>query len=85
MSKVLQLRKSVKASTIQTRSGTDNWPEMVLFFCSFLALRSEDTKTEITAIADSLLHNEKELFGGYVMHADRSALPPWTDSSQENR
>jgi hypothetical protein len=84
MSEVLQLRESVKVSTIQFR-GTDSWPEMVLFFCSFLALRSEDTKTEITAIADSLLHNEKELFGGYVMHADRLALPPWTDSSQENR
>jgi len=41
-------------------------PEMVLFFCSFLALRSEDNKTEITAIADFQLHNEKLLFGGYA-------------------
>ncbi len=49
---------------------------MVLFFCSFLALRSEDTKTEIAAIADSVLHNEKELFGGYVMRVDRSGLLP---------
>jgi len=39
-------------------------PEMVLFFCSFLALRSEDTITEITKISDSEMHNEKELFGG---------------------
>ena len=41
-------------------------PELVLFFCSFLALRSEDTSNNLTAISDSVLHNEKELFGGCV-------------------
>lgn len=39
---------------------------MVLFFCAFLALRSEDLKTPVDKIRDHDLHKEKELFGGSV-------------------
>ena len=39
---------------------------MVLFFCAFLALRSEDTKTPLKKIRDFYVHKEKELFGGSV-------------------
>ena len=37
---------------------------MVLFFCTFLALRSEDPVGPIKEISDYRIHNEKELFAG---------------------
>lgn len=39
---------------------------MVLFFCSFLALRFEDLKTPVKKITDYDLHKEEELFAGSV-------------------
>ena len=39
---------------------------MVLFFCAFIALRSEDTKTPFERIGDYEIHKEKELFAGLV-------------------
>lgn len=39
---------------------------MVLFFCSFLALRFEDLKTPVKKIEDYDLPKEKELFAGSV-------------------
>lgn len=37
---------------------------MVLFFCSFLALRSMDTRTPLKEITDSEIHKEILLFSG---------------------
>lgn len=37
---------------------------MVLFFCSFLALRSEDTIRPSKNIQDYAIHGEHELFAG---------------------
>ena len=37
---------------------------LVLFFCSFLALRSRDSVTRIMKITDFDIRDEKELFGG---------------------
>lgn len=39
---------------------------MVLFYCAFLALRSEDNKTPVNKITDFEVHKEKELFAGSV-------------------
>lgn len=58
----------------------------MLFFCTFIALRSEDTVREVIAIADSELHGEKELFGGYVQSCDLTLCSKvLTHSTQENR
>ena len=43
---------------------------LVLFFCSFIALRSEDTVGPLKSIQDSDLEHEKEYFGGYVTTKD---------------
>ena len=37
---------------------------LVLFYCSFLALRSEDLKSPVKVKQDYYLHREKELFAG---------------------
>ena len=39
---------------------------MVVFFCAFLALRSEDTRTPFERIEDFDIHRETELFAGSV-------------------
>ena len=39
---------------------------MVVFFCAFLALRSEDNKTPVERILDFEIHRERELFAGSV-------------------
>ena len=41
-------------------------PVMVLFFCAFLALRSEDLKTPFGEIEDFYIKDEEELFAGSV-------------------
>lgn len=43
---------------------TNNCPEMVLFFCTFIALRSQDGHKRVQDIRDYELEAEKELFGG---------------------
>lgn len=52
--------------TVTSTGGADWRPELVLFFCSFVALRSEEPVNQASVISDSELHNEKELFGGCV-------------------
>lgn len=42
----------------------DTSTEMVLFFCTFLALRSQDAGRPVESIRDYELDNEEELFGG---------------------
>ena len=37
-----------------------------MFFCAFLALRSEDNKTPVERIRDFEIHREEELFAGSV-------------------
>lgn len=37
---------------------------MVLFFCTFLALRSQDSGRPVQHIRDYELRDEEELFGG---------------------
>lgn len=39
---------------------------MVLFFCTFIALRSQDGHKRVQDIRDYELEAEKELFGGWV-------------------
>lgn len=39
---------------------------MVVFFCAFLALRSEDNKTPFESIEDFEIYKEDELFAGSV-------------------
>ena len=41
-----------------------NLLEMVLFFCTFVALRSQDGHKRVQDIRDYELEAEKELFGG---------------------
>jgi hypothetical protein len=43
---------------------TNSCPEMVLFFCTFIALRSQDGHKRVQDIRDYELEAEKELFGG---------------------
>ena len=38
---------------------------LVLFFCTFLALRAEDTANPLMSPVDTSLHHEKELYAGY--------------------
>jgi hypothetical protein len=40
---------------------------MVTFFCTFLALRSQDAHRQVHDIRDYELDNEEEIFGGYVV------------------
>jgi hypothetical protein len=40
---------------------------MVLFFCMFLALRSQDCGKTVTDIRDSELSGEVEVYGGQIM------------------
>ncbi|KAL2003602.1 hypothetical protein VTN02DRAFT_3148 [Thermoascus thermophilus] len=40
---------------------------MVLFFCTFLALRSQDCGRPVHRIRDYELHDEEELFGGQIV------------------
>ena len=42
---------------------------MLLFFCAFIALRSEDVKTPFERILDYDVHKEEELFAGSVPHS----------------
>jgi hypothetical protein len=51
----LVLWANLKFSTIE---------QMVLFFCTFLALRSQDAGRPVESIRDYELDNEEELFGG---------------------
>ena len=51
---------------------------MVLFFCAFLALRSEDNKTPIGVIEDHEIHREEELFAGSVPTSQYLADPRLT-------
>lgn len=44
-----------------------SYEQMVLFFCAFLALRSEDLKTPMKRIIDYDLHKEDELFAGCIV------------------
>ena len=37
----------------------------MLFFCSFLALRAEDTVNPVRSPIDAGLHHEREFFAGY--------------------
>lgn len=37
---------------------------MVIFFCTFLALRSQDRAKQVEEIRDYELHGEIELYGG---------------------
>ncbi|GFF49808.1 hypothetical protein IFM51744_07178 [Aspergillus udagawae] len=41
--------------------------QMVLFFCTFLALRSQDAGRPVESIRDYELDNEEELFGGQIL------------------
>lgn len=55
---------------------------MVLFFCMFLALRSQDSGKEIEDIQDHELAGEKEIFAGRVF---RMSLPEVANAIQSNR
>ena len=48
---------------------------MVLFFCTFLALRAHDCGRPVSDIGDYELVGETELFGGYVYL--QILLPPF--------
>lgn len=37
---------------------------LVVFFCTFVALRAQDTAREVTDIRDYDLEDEEELYGG---------------------
>lgn len=53
----------------------NNLLEMVLFFCTFVALRSQDGHKRVQDIRDYELEAEKELFGGWVNYIQgRSTL-----------
>ncbi|KAM0110724.1 hypothetical protein ACP6JB_003511 [Aspergillus fumigatus] len=54
----LVLWANLKFSTIE---------QMVLFFCTFLALRSQDAGRPVESIRDYELDNEEELFGGQIL------------------
>ncbi|KAL1968323.1 hypothetical protein VTN77DRAFT_1852 [Rasamsonia byssochlamydoides] len=41
--------------------------KMVTFFCTFLALRSQDSHKPVEEIRDYELEDEEEMFGGYVI------------------
>lgn len=58
---------SVRINSIPTFLGTalNNRTDMVLFFCTFLALRSQDCGRPVDRIRDYELDDEEELFGGY--------------------
>ena len=39
--------------------------ELILFHCTFLALKADDSVNHTPATVDDELHGEKEYFGGY--------------------
>ena len=39
---------------------------MVIFYCTFLALRSQDSGRPVENIEDYELEDEEEIFGGHV-------------------
>ncbi|KAL4938194.1 hypothetical protein BDV06DRAFT_60439 [Aspergillus oleicola] len=43
---------------------------MVYFFCTFLALRSQDSGRPVTKIRDYELHHEEEIFGSPILDDD---------------
>ena len=44
----------------------------MLFFCSFLALRAEDTVKPVRSSVDAALHKERQFFAGYGYHLSDS-------------
>lgn len=48
---------------------------MVEFFCTFLALRSQDTAKAVTGIRDYELEGEEQVYGGCVQDSKISRLP----------
>ena len=58
---------------------------MVLFFCAFLALRSEDAKVPMGKITDFELHKENELFAGSVSTRTRPIDHRLTLTEQTHR
>ena len=59
---------------------------LVLFFCTFLALRAEDTTQRNRSIIDSDMHNEKQYFGGSVttQYYSRSMLTTHSIINDDN-
>lgn len=53
-----------KTIDLPMKTDADTKTEMVLFFCTFLALRSQDAGRPVESIRDYELDNEEELFGG---------------------
>ena len=49
----------VQESYLSTGKG------LVLFFCTFLALRAEDTANPLASPVDTYLHHEEEFYAGY--------------------
>lgn len=39
--------------------------DLILFHCTFLALKAEDSENPVRGTVDDELHGEKEYFGGY--------------------
>lgn len=73
----LVLWATLKFTTIESRYQQElrnTWKDpltpatgMVVFFCSFLALRSQDAGKPVVDIRDHELEGEQELYGGYVI------------------
>lgn len=68
----LVLWATLKFTTIESRSYNSSaadleltrWLGMVVFFCSFLALRSQDAGRPVSDIRDYEMEDEEELYGG---------------------
>ena len=59
-----------------------SYERMIIFFCTFLALKSEDTVSQIREVRDHELRGEEEVFGGRVYDDSyEHALRLWKDRS----
>ena len=64
---------SIQETYLSTNKG------LVLFFCTFLALRAEDTANRVVSPIDTSLHHEDEFYAGYgcllFYHANANCCP----------
>lgn len=65
-SPVQHIRKYV-VSSYNRQNKSLNYSGMVLFFCTFIALRALDCGRPVSDIKDYELSGETELYGGYVL------------------
>ncbi len=64
LSSILQLRAYVCYYPHGGIPWLTMWPGLVLFYCTFIALRSEDGENSVGFYDDQEIHGEKSIYAG---------------------